>query len=94
MEDCKPMTIPLVFDRRKIDASGSVGFDSTLYRQLIGSLMYLVNNQLDINFAVKSLSQFMGDPQRVHWMMRSTYFATSEVQWSMDWFKRAGVVCS
>ena len=29
--------------------------------------MYLVNTRLDINFAVNSLSQFMVDPQRVHW---------------------------
>ena len=94
MEDCKPMAIPLVSNSRKIDASGSDGFDPTLYRQLIGSLMYLVNNRLDINFAVKSLSQFMGDPRRVHWTMRSTYFATSKVHWSMDWFKSAGGVCS
>jgi hypothetical protein len=30
--------------------------------------MYLVNTQPDINFAVNSLSQFMVDPQRVHWI--------------------------
>ena len=63
MEDCKPMAIPLVSNWRKIDASGSDGFDSTLYRQL----MYLVNTRPDISFAVNSLSQFMVDPRRVHW---------------------------
>ena len=67
MEDCKPIAIPLVSNWRKIDASGSNGFDPTLYRQLIGSLMYLVNIIPDISFAVNSLSQFMVDPQRVHW---------------------------
>jgi len=41
MEDCKPMAIPLVSNWRKIDASGSDGFDPTLYCQLIGSIMYL-----------------------------------------------------
>ena len=41
--------------------------DPTLYRQLIGSLMYLVNIRPDISFAVNSLSQFMVDPRRVHW---------------------------
>ena len=67
MEDCKPMAIPLVSNRRKIDASGSDGFDPTLYRQLIGSLMYLVNTRLDISFVVNFLRQFMVDPRRVHW---------------------------
>ena len=66
MEDCKPMAVPLVSNWTKIDASGSDGFDPTLYRQLIGSLMYLFNTQPDISFAVNSLSQFMVDPRRVH----------------------------
>ena len=60
------MAILLVSNWRKIDASGSDGFDSTLYRQLIESLMYLVNTRQDISFAVNSLSQFMVDPRRVH----------------------------
>ena len=61
------MSIPLVSNWRKIDALGSEGFDPTLYRQLIRSLMYLVNTQPYISFAVNSLSQFMLDPPRVHW---------------------------
>ena len=69
MEDCKPMTIPLVSNWRKIDASGSEGFDPGLYRQLIGSLMYLVNTRPNISFALNSLSQFMVDPWRVHWIV-------------------------
>ena len=56
------MAIPLVSNWRKIDESWSRGFDPTLYRQLIGSLMYLVNTRPDINFAVNSLSQFMVNP--------------------------------
>jgi hypothetical protein len=52
-----------------IDVSSSETFDRpTIYHQLIGSLMYLVNTRSDISFAVKSLSQFMVDPQRVHWI--------------------------
>jgi hypothetical protein len=31
--------------------------------------MYLVNTRPDINFAVNSLSQFMVDPRRVHWIV-------------------------
>ena len=61
------MAIPLVSNWRKIDASGSGRFDPTLYRQLIESLMYLVNTRPDMSFAVNSLSQFIVDPRRVHW---------------------------
>eukprot|EP00253_Pinus_taeda_P008002 PITA_08002 len=38
-----------------------------LKRQLIGSLMYLVNTRPDICYAVNTLSQFVVEPKRVHW---------------------------
>jgi hypothetical protein len=69
MMDCRPMSTPLVTNWRKIDASDSKTVDSTVYRQLIGSLMYLVNTRLDISFAVNFLSQFMVDPRSVHWIV-------------------------
>ena len=67
MEDYRSMSTPLVTNWRKIDASSLEEFDPTMHRQLIRSLMYLVNTQQDISFAVNSLRQFMVDPQRVHW---------------------------
>ena len=42
--------------------------DSTVYRQMITSLMYLTNTRPNICFAVNTLSQFMVDPRRVHWI--------------------------
>ena len=38
-----------------------------MYRQLIGSLMYLVNMRPDIHYAVNTLSQFMVEPRKAHW---------------------------
>lgn len=40
--------------------------DPTLYRQIIGSLMYLVNTRPDICNAVNALSQFMCEPREIH----------------------------
>jgi hypothetical protein len=60
------MSTPLVRNWRKIDVSSSETVDPAIYRQLIGSLMYLVNTRPDIRFVVNSLSQFMVDPRRVH----------------------------
>ena len=37
--------------------------DATLYRQMIGSLMYLMNTRPDICFAVNTLSQYMVEPR-------------------------------
>jgi hypothetical protein len=40
--------------------------DATLYRQIIGSLMYLMNTMPDICFVVNTLSQYLVEPRCVH----------------------------
>jgi hypothetical protein len=47
-----------------VDTSSEL-IDATLYRQIIGSLMYLTNTRLDICFAVNTLSQFLVEPRHV-----------------------------
>jgi hypothetical protein len=66
IEDCRPMITPMITNWKELHASKSQLVDSTLYRQLIGSLMYLVNTMPDICFAVNTFSQFMVEPRRVH----------------------------
>jgi hypothetical protein len=68
MMDCRPMSTPIVTNWRKIDESDLKIIDPTIYHQLIGSLMYLVNTRPDISFAINSLSQFMVNARRVHWI--------------------------
>ena len=65
MEDCRPISTPIVTNWKKLHASEGELVDPTLYRQLIGSLMYLVNSRLDLCFAVNTLSQFMVEPRRL-----------------------------
>eukprot|EP00253_Pinus_taeda_P024356 PITA_24356 len=67
MQDCRPMATPMITNWKKINALGDMEVDPTLYKQLIGLLIYLVNTRLDICFAVNTLSQFMVEPKRVHW---------------------------
>eukprot|EP00253_Pinus_taeda_P036605 PITA_36605 len=67
MEDCRPMATPMITNWKKIDASEGEDVDPTLYKQLIGSLMYLVNTKPDICYAVNTLSQFMVEPNWAHW---------------------------
>ena len=68
MGDNRPMTTPMITNRKKLHASESQLVDPTLYRRLIGSLMYLVNTRPDICFAVNTLSELMVEPRRVHWV--------------------------
>eukprot|EP00253_Pinus_taeda_P030379 PITA_30379 len=59
MENCKPMSTPMITNWKKLHASDSELVDPTLYRQLIGCLMYLVSTQPDICFVVNTISEFM-----------------------------------
>eukprot|EP00253_Pinus_taeda_P031158 PITA_31158 len=59
MEKCKPMQTPLAGNWRKEDATSGEVVAATIYRQLVGSLMYLVNTRLDLCFVVNQLSQAM-----------------------------------
>ena len=61
------MATPMITNWKKIDASKNKDVDPTLYRQLIGSLMYLVNTKVDICYTVNTLSQFMVESKRAHW---------------------------
>ena len=51
--------------KRLVDTSSDL-IDATLYKQIIGSLMYLMNTRLDICFAVNTLSHFLVEPRRFH----------------------------
>ena len=56
MDGCKPMSTPMTTNFKKLDAFESELVDPTLYRQSIGSLMYLVNTRPNISFAVNTLT--------------------------------------
>jgi hypothetical protein len=65
MLDCKLMATSMA-SNMKLDDTTSEVVDATLYRQMIGSLMYLMNTRPDIYFVVNTLSLYMVDPRRVH----------------------------
>ena len=67
MMDCKPMTTPMNSNLKLLQDDSSEAFDPTVYRQVIGSLMYLVNTRPDIWFVVNALRQYMVAPRQVHW---------------------------
>ena len=66
MEDCRPMATLMITNQMKIDTFEDDEVDPTLYRQLIGSLMYLVNTRPNICYVFNTLSQFMVKPRRAH----------------------------
>lgn len=50
MEDCRAMAILMIANWKKLHVSDFELVNPTMYRQLIGLLMYLVNTKLDICF--------------------------------------------
>jgi hypothetical protein len=63
MEDCRLMATPMVTNLKKFITLDSKLVDPRIYRQLIGSLMYLVNTSPDICFVINTLSYFMVKPR-------------------------------
>ena len=48
MQGCKPIDTPLLGNWKKEDATSVEVVDAIVYRQLVGSLMYLVNTRPDM----------------------------------------------
>ena len=70
MMDCKAMATPMAPNMKLLNDASSELVDATMYRQMIGSLMYLMNMRPDIFFVVNTLSQFLIDPRHVHLISR------------------------
>ena len=64
--DCKAMTTPMELNLKLLSDASSKVVDAMMYRQMIGSLMYLTNTRPNICFVVNTLSQFLIDPRHVH----------------------------
>ena len=56
MLECKAMATPMETNLKLLVDTLSELVDATLYRQIIGLLMYLTNTSLDICFFVNTLS--------------------------------------
>jgi hypothetical protein len=68
MEDRRPMATLMVTNLKKVITSDSKLVHPMIYKHLIGSLMYLVNTRPDICFSMNTLSQFMVELKKVHWI--------------------------
>ena len=66
MMDCKAMTTPMALNLKLLSDASSEAVDATMYRPMIGSLMYLTNTRPNICFFMNTLSQFLIDPRHVH----------------------------
>eukprot|EP00253_Pinus_taeda_P013989 PITA_13989 len=67
MEDCKPAPSPFQSGVKLSVSCTSPEVDATLYRQLVGTLLYLTHTRPDLSFAVGLVARFMQNPRESHW---------------------------
>ena len=63
---CKEIDTPMESNLKLLSDSSYEIADAMMYRQMIVSLMFLMNTRPDICFVVNNLSQFLADPRHVH----------------------------
>ena len=76
MMDCKTMATPMALNLKLLSDASSEMVDATMYRQMIGSLMYLMNMRPDIFSAMNTLSKFLIDPRHVH--LNASFYLTDD----------------
>eukprot|EP00253_Pinus_taeda_P011002 PITA_11002 len=67
MQDSKATVTPTVMGLKLSKEDSSKDFDPSLYKRIVGSLMYLIATRSDIMFAVSLISRFMERPKEAHW---------------------------
>ncbi|GJS36207.1 retrovirus-related pol polyprotein from transposon TNT 1-94 [Tanacetum coccineum] len=66
LEDFKPMKTPMSSDTKLTKDEECESVDSTKYRGMIGSLLYLMASRPDIMFSVSLCARFQEDPKTSH----------------------------
>ena len=67
MSNCKTAPTPVITGLKfSKDDEGSI-IDPTLFKRLVGSLMYLIATRPDSMYGVSLISRFMESPKDSHW---------------------------
>ena len=67
MQDCKATITPTVMGLKLNKEDNNKDFDPSLYKSIVGSLMYLTATRPDIMHVVSLISRFMERPKEAHW---------------------------
>ena len=66
MDECKPIKAPMPSNGHLNLDEGGKTVDQTLYRSMIGSLLYLTASRPDIMFSVCMCARFQANPKEAH----------------------------
>ena len=66
MEDCKPVSTPMITGCKLSKDDESKEVDQKMYRSMIGSLLYVIASRLDVMQAVRLVAWFQANPKEAH----------------------------
>jgi hypothetical protein len=66
MDQCNKVCSPIVPDNKLFKDENGKSVDATSYRQMIGSLMYLLATRPDLTFSVCLIARYMERPTEIH----------------------------
>ena len=66
MEDCKPVSTPMIIGCKLSKDNESKEVDQRLYRSMIGSLLYVTASRLDVMQAIGQVARFQAAPKETH----------------------------
>ena len=85
MKDCNPVNTPSEFGMKLNKDNGGKKVDDTLYKQIVGSLMYLTAIRPDIMHAESVISRYMECPTEIHLL------AAKRIFWYLQGTKEFGL---
>ncbi|XP_073131472.1 secreted RxLR effector protein 161-like [Henckelia pumila] len=65
MSICNLVTTPMTLNEKLQQNDGAKKANATIYRRLVGSLMYFTNTRPDIVHSVNMISRYMSDPSQI-----------------------------
>ncbi|XP_069146145.1 uncharacterized mitochondrial protein AtMg00810-like [Solanum lycopersicum] len=74
MKNCNSADTPVEFGLKLNNAGRGAKVDNTLYRQIVGNLMYLTATRPDIMYGVSLISRYMESPTAIHLLAAKRIF--------------------
>lgn len=91
MFDCNPGKTPIVPGSRLLKSDKGVEVDNTLFKELVGSLMYLTTTRPYISYFISLISNFMEDSNESHFLAAKRILRYLQGTQSLGIFYKAGV---
>lgn len=74
MKNCNFVSTPTEFGLKLYKNQEGMKVDNTLYKKIVGSLMYLTTTRPDIMYSVSLINRYMENPTKLHLLATKRIF--------------------